>query len=311
MKFVLVPVAAIALAIAGFVTYQKRHDPTSLDKTTELATLSDSRSVPDQRTSALQSSPSASTVVAASPMPSERILKAYNAAAGGRAFVFEAMNRPGEGGRYYASRLAQACSGVEELLARTTTSDSSNGAMQKARADAEAQLRSRCGDFSEKELAELLAASADTSASSDGLIAASRAVSTSAWRGTEEGRRATLDALLATGDPVLLDEIGLRIAQYPNATLIVEGKSYAISDPTALTAFYLAPCRIGLDCTARSDPLLAVHCFATGACYQDRNEKALKEMVSGDSAKLQEAQKLASVIAEAVKRRDANAFMRR
>jgi hypothetical protein len=82
-------------------------------------------------------------------------------------------------------------------------------------------------------------------------------------------------------------------------------------DVVAGTALYLLPRKLGLGCRLAEDPMLALQCASGGGgCHPNREARARAEMVEGSDVKFAEAQRLADAMADAVRRRDAAAFIK-
>jgi hypothetical protein len=223
------------------------------------------------------------------PMPQRQavdkapMLKSFSGKGDARSFVLEAWQRPDLGGRTYATAVTRRCSGLREL----GPENDSEVAARVGEADVTQAmeafkfLQMRCGQFSDDELsrysANALIAAQD--GRQDALSQLSNKLSRSA--GSPEERLSALKAVLDSRDPMLLDNVGPRIALHRDsegAYLWFRGRRYPVrEDPPLLGAFYLVPCAFGMPC-GDTDMELARQCVSGAGCYKDRFERARAEV---------------------------------
>ncbi|GEM_PF-4647255 len=222
---------------------------------------------------------------AARPVSAE-LVQAYNQAGSLRVFVRHALARPEAGGAFYATQVLRRCRSVlataaQEPEARTmATADSAPAptASGKARAAA-ATLRQRCAGLSPDDLAEshIAQATANGLERGDPLLTMALQAGRSAYQAPER-RRSLLFDLLASGDPLLVQDVALRIAVQTDPGTGVRGHRFegvfhpqALDDPIEL-ALYLLPCGLGLDCTWAADWDLLSRCANGFECAASRQD---------------------------------------
>lgn len=221
--------------------------------------------------------------------PSAQLLREFAAADDLRAFALSALQRPAEGGHFYARYVASECgrdyaavarlgeATVQKEIART-------GSVPAWRLELMQDLPRRCASFAPGETTSILAGlktrSGDTS---DPLLVAERDLIAAARSRHPEALRPAVRRLLQIDDPMLWTAHRLYdfAAQAdPQARsrlgLFLDGKVISPADQQshleASTALDLGFCTPGLPCAA--DDLLRVVCAAGGDCAPDRERKA-------------------------------------
>jgi hypothetical protein len=247
----------------------------------------------------------------AAPDPS--LLGLFSAKGDARSFVLEAWQRPDLGGRRYASRVAGRCIGLRDL----GPANDSEVAARVSEADlalaleAFKFLQSRCGQFTDDELVghSVAALMRNEDGKPDAASQLSDRLRESA-EGSEEQRLA-LKAVLDWRDPLVLDELGPRLALHYDVEgiyLFFRGQRYLLSeDPPLLGAFYLLPCAFGMPC-GDNDMDLAAQCVAGTGCYKDRFERARAE-TANDPQRYRALIRAYEDLAAAIRAGDVDAFM--
>jgi hypothetical protein len=169
----------------------------------------------------------------------------------------------------------------------------------------------RCGQFSDDELSRY---------SVDALISAQDgvpdALSQLADRfsrsvANPQERKLALKAVLDSHDPLLLDELGPRIALHRDnegAYLLFNGRRYPVrEDPPLLAAFYLVPCAFGMPC-GDTDMDLARQCIAGAGCYETRFARARAE-VGNDPERYKAVIRAYEELAAAIRAGNVDAFL--
>jgi hypothetical protein len=247
----------------------------------------------------------------AAPDPS--LLGLFSGKGDARSFVLEAWQRPDLGGRRYASRVAGRCIGLRDL----GPANDSEVAARVSEADlalaleAFKFLQSRCGQFTDDELVghSVAALMRNEDGKQDAASQLSDRLRESA-EGSEEQRLA-LKAVLDWRDPLVLDELGPRLALHYDVEgiyLFFRGQRYLLSeDPPLLGAFYLLPCAFGMPC-GDNDMDLAAQCVAGTGCYKDRFERARAE-TANDPQRYRALIRAYEDLAAAIRAGDVDAFM--
>jgi len=227
----------------------------------------------------------AGTAPAARPVSAE-LVQAYNQAGSLRDFVRHALAHPEAGGAFYATQVLRRC----RTLQATTAPESEAGAAavaaslpapaarDEARAAA-ATLRQRCAGLSPDDLAErhLAQAVADGLEHGDPLLAMALRAGKAAYQGPER-RKSLLFDLLAAGDPLLIQDVALRIAVQADPDTGVRGHRFEGAfhpqslDGNVELALYLLPCGLGLDCTRATDWDLLLRCANGFECAASRQD---------------------------------------
>lgn len=308
-------VAAIVGALTFAALWQLRSEPTEVS-TPPSPALSNLQKTATPITPAIslvaESVPSAVSTSSAS-RASEHVLSLYNSSTGGRKLILLLLDRPEQGGHFYAKRLLLACSGVLDILqAEPIAAEGADGHSHAAKQRARIALQKRCGDILPQEIPELLSRiEAPGAAATDPLLRASDTWASEKARGAAPDRLKALGAVLSTQDPLLFDDVGLSLVTRRDSggpVAYFAGKAYSLREDAAATALYLVPCELGLDCSSTVDPMLAMQCIASEICHLDRHARARIEMVGGNIATLTEAIALSKAIASAIRRQDAAPF---
>lgn len=213
----------------------------------------------------------------------------------GRAFATEAWKHPESGGRYYASYVADYCQGLREgpVAAQIQApAEGTEGDVYVKKIAAFDRIKAFCEKFTDEELAAFAAAKMAGQKTGDSLFAASSRLAAASKARDSVARRTAIQEVLASQDPLLIDQLGPRLMVFPSATggadFYFDGQRYpASSDPPVAAALYLLPCGLGLGCDALGDLPLTLQCATSSACYADRFEKARVELAGGDEAKYQ------------------------
>lgn len=218
--------------------------------------------------------PGAGTAPAARPV-SAQLVHAYNQPGSLRDFVRHALAHPEAGGAFYATQVLRRCRSV---LATTVQEPEAPAAGGEARAAA-ATLRQRCAGLSPDDLAEehVAQAIADGLERGDPLLTMALQAGKSAYQAPER-RKSLLFDLLASGDPLLIQDVALRIAVQTDPGTGVRGHRFegtfhpqALDDSVEL-ALYLLPCGLGLDCTWAADWDLLSRCANGFECAATRQD---------------------------------------
>lgn len=305
---------AVAIAMA-FAVHLARNETAPVLRNAQSVTPSDSSrhaaapQIQDQApVTATQAVPAAIMVPR-----STGLLDAFNAMRSGRVFAFDAWQRPKEGGQFYAAKVVDFCAGIWQTTDIMQTPgvqfDSNLSPIEQDRkAAAFDAIKARCADFVKDDFDTMSARRllASQNAGGDPLLSAVSAF------GVVVDRHQAVKALLATGDPLAIDDVGSRFAMHADKnagpSIWFQGESHPASrTPELMAAFYLLPCSLGMRCDA-GDPQLQLQCAVGGACYSNRFDRALREMAGGDAAKYAEIVRWQGVIADAVKRKDFTAF---
>jgi hypothetical protein len=246
------------------------------------------------------------------PLPSAQLLDRYNGTGNRRQLAVQAWGKPVEGGRYYAAKIAGQCLAYRQFI--ETPGDPVARESDEAAA-ARNRLQESCDGFTDDELTHHYRLRPDNSLT-DPVAVASRAISAASRSGSHADKLAAVQSVLHLGDPVLIDDLGIRLALHRNEIagtyVFFEGTRYPVrDDPAIVPAFYLLPCALGLDCSSQ-DPALQLLCANTGRCYVDRFEKVAAETPGGrDGKRFTETMQWYGKLAAAVKRSDPSAFVDR
>ena len=235
------------------------------------------------------------------PRADGAMLRQFNNATSLRAFVFEALKKPEQGGYLYAIQALAFC-GRQAKLADDASATA-------ARRDALAALVARC-DMSKEDMREVSRqAEADRYANyeRDPFL---RLVVESMETEAPAQRQATVKAILDSGDPLALEAVPL-FARHgkpgeEKRGVYFGGRYYDGADNTLFNhAFKLAQCEFGIDCGAGSLVTLAA-CIDQGWCAASYRE-ALR---IGLGPRFAEAEALAAQIAAAIGERKVGAFVK-
>lgn len=218
---------------------------------------------------------------------SAELVQAYNQPGSLRDFVRHALARPEAGGAFYATQVLRRCRTLQATAApapeagatAAAASLSTPAASEQARTAAAATLRQRCAGLSPDDLAEarIAQAAADGMERGDPLLAMALRAGKAAYQAPER-RRSLLFDLLAAGDPLLIQDVALRIAVQADPDTGVRGHRFeGVFHPQSLDdsvelALYLLPCGLGLDCTRATDWDLLLRCANGFECAASRED---------------------------------------
>ena len=223
--------------------------------------------------------------------------------------VQQALARPGEGGRLYARHLLRQCAAADLVAGlhapegddpgRASTPDASDPRAARATARMQ-QLRAACAQFTPAELAAGANVVSNAGADADPLLAL---VGTS-----PADDRAQLRRVLARPDPLVLQELGPRLALHTASgqqAYWFDGQRVApdIAEP----ALALLPCAFGLPCD-ESDPDVWMPCLQGIACATSRTELVLQQAAAGDATRREQILALSRRMAQAVRAADVERF---
>jgi hypothetical protein len=170
-------------------------------------------------------------------------------------------------------------------------------------------VEAQCSQFTSDEMSQysrkaLLSGNAD-----DPLLRQALSLS---GKPSSEARAAALAEIFAAADPLVLDELGLRLAITAvdgRSAFQFDGTIWGVNDPSPLpAALYLVPCEFGLPCS-ETDPLLALGCVTGGPCFGSREERVKVEMSAGDKARFDEVLQLRDRIVVAIRRGEVYRFV--
>jgi len=188
------------------------------------------------------------------------------------------------------------------------------------RADAAASLNRRCAGL----LPEEMSAERDKQIlflgdkQGDPLIRAANEYST-ATRGFKEGaseseaRRTAMSQVLATQDPLLMEDLGMRLSIYVDAAgkkyFWFDGKSYPlVSDVEVGGVFYLLPCGLGMTCD-KTEFTTALRCASGEGCDASRFDY-LRRLYETRPGVYDKTFALYTAMLESAKARNTAAFVR-
>lgn len=215
---------------------------------------------------------------------SAELVREYNRPGSLRDFVRHALAHPESGGAFYATQVLRRCRTVLATAAQepeahaTATSVSAPVSSDEARAAA-TTLRQRCAGLSLDDLAErhIARAIADGLDREDPFLAMALHAGKAAYQ-TPERRKSLLFDLLASGDPLLIQDVALRIAVQTDPATGVRGHWFeGVFHPQSLDdsielALYLLPCGLGLDCSRAADWDLLSRCANGFECAASRQD---------------------------------------
>lgn len=319
----------LALALTSIVFVKIAHDknkssPDSLAATAEPVPPGvgiRERSIPTARNTVSAASHVESSSSPSKP-PKTSMASLYNNKKSGRAFVFEAWQHPEAGGRFYASKVVEFCSGASSTFNLMTVSapiadPNDTPEVTHARNRSLRKVQLLCEDFTAFDFSEQgLLALLHEQGRDDSLLKKQRAFLASRNSGAPLDNKA-LTEILTTQDPLLIDDTGLALFIYrdpDNAlnSMYFEGTAYPLaSSPEVFAAVYMLPCELGLRCDIDGDPQLAVACASGGNCHETRSARAYAEILQSDEKKFQSALSLAGRMAQAIRSNNIDAFVRK
>lgn len=232
--------------------------------------------------------------------------KAWNGATNLRAFALDARRQPSLGGRLYAEHIARLCSSARYQFDLGQLPYSANHAAgskdQLASSSAARTLQEQCSPFTSDELDGLRLRTTDPA--DDPLVRAYRTFDNES-KASPDRRRALMKEVLDARDPVLLEELGVRLALHTNREqglgIYFDGNWYPIkTDPDIAAAFALLPCEFGYPCGATNVELL-VECVLGNPCYASRWQKLEREQCAIDAGRCQRVAAWTRRLADAVR----------
>ncbi|MBK0391908.1 hypothetical protein [Ramlibacter algicola] len=215
----------------------------------------------------------------ATQVPRTSLAAAYARATDVRQFVLEAMQRPGDGGLFYARIALQNCSGADHAtmdaaIRRVIELTGTVSADQMRVADAAVR---RCASFQGREAHRLFErAVLQSRDGSDPLVNAERGFGEALAAGDRDRVRAAVVRILDLGDPHL-QVLLLRTARRASAAHESSGDAPGEGQPLDAaqvdevlsgSAIALAACRDGLSCDY--DAVMHMECLGAGLCAGSR-----------------------------------------
>ncbi len=189
-----------------------------------------------------------------------------------RATLQQALARRAEGGRLYARALSRRCAALG-TLAEAPPTDVNDAHRQAAQRQWQ-MLATGCGQMLTPEWLALASVPADEPGPDDPLL-----------RRLEQGDAAPdwPAAVLARPDPLLLEELGLRLLARQGESYVFDGERFDTDDSRRLieAALHLLPCDFGLACDGR-DPEVWLACLRGEACHGSRAEQVWAEEAGRD-----------------------------
>lgn len=229
----------------------------------------------------------------------------------GRAFALKSWMAPERGGRFYAEYVARHCGSLLQLSAIMTTAQASSSLPSESLIPANEKLaraQRLCGQFTEAELAQFsLADRTGREAKAEDAFFKLTASLSAAGGGDPDQRRTAVRNILDNGDALLIDQLGARLYS-SSGSFSFQGRGYAgPALDVLMAAIRLAPCDLGLSC-GQEDLSLIAPCLATGHCPPSRQAE-VEQAFSSDPAKYAQVLKLRDDIVQAIRRRNASAFV--
>ncbi len=253
---------------------------------------------------------------------SAQLISRYNEGTSMRSFVDFALQHPEMGGAFYATKVLTQCRGFMASnhpgLKSTTDSNSLDGNVLASMANALQKLESRCSEFLPDEVSnrrdrEILD---EGRTKGDPLVAASDAFIKSLGVKGAAGvtaKASALEKVLELQDPVLLEDLGLRLAITEDSKsgqrgYFLNNRFYSLNDSTDVGhSIYLLPCGVGLDCGA-SDFDTATRCASGSGCAIDRFSY-IKNLYVNNEDGYDRVIGLYNILLEDVKKKNAAAFV--
>ncbi|MDA8523434.1 hypothetical protein [Acidovorax sp. NCPPB 4044] len=246
---------------------------------------------------------------------SDHMLTKYNQSKNIRDFVFQALQHPEFGGIYYATDALKKCQNflLNSKSSQAMQSKNQTGIQYAAISGAADFLQSRCGgllptDFSNEHIEEILSSDASKK---DPLLKLSKEIK-NLTSSDPEKRSRSLEGILLSGDPLVVQEAGSRIALQTDAKTGArgyrfEGDFYPIhAEPDVGLALYILPCSLGLDC-GNTDWEVAVRCANGAECASSRQE-IVANMLSNRPGSYQKVMDISLRMARAIQQGNIAAF---
>ncbi|GKS95001.1 hypothetical protein [Acidovorax sp. SUPP2825] len=253
------------------------------------------------------------------------ILDRYNGSKDLREFVLYALQHPERGGTYYA---AQALSQCKSIVAgkyfkqvQTPYSIGKNDEKYGAISKATDILRARCSNFIADELSDSRISEVKSNGlrDKDPLLLAEKAFlekTTGLSNSNEEqkqNRKAALTQLLATQDPMVIEDIGPRIALQADPDTGMRGYKFnghfypLTSDTDVGLAIYLLPCGLGLNCD--STEFDVVNRCASGVECSDSRMDYVKNMLREKPGAYEKVMQVYEDMINAIARESVSSFL--
>jgi hypothetical protein len=237
-----------------------------------------------------------------------------------RDFILSARAMPGEGGIFYASRIAEACGRLTALAsfaprlaadpASAPTDVHRSSALGASVADAVARhWLDGCRQISPDELRDWKVLD-KRSALRASAISADPLVRTAAQflDGLPANDRAAFEDaglnILRSADPGLLDQLGPRVLLRRDSQgmyIYFRSRIGVMANPDILAAVELLPCELGLPCGPLDEKVGAACLAAIGECFADRYAWVQAHQLGGDPSRLNAAVVSARDMAQALR----------
>lgn len=255
----------------------------------------------------------------------QEVLSRFNTSKNLREFVYFALQHPENGGVFYASQALKLCKNILQSTefgkqAQTPYSQEKSKSYAAA-SSASSELRMKCSGFNEHELsdskiAETLSVNGVTK---DPLLIAQAefAKTTKSYTVTADNnksREKALASIFQTQDPLIIQDVGLRLAiQIDPASgkrgYWFDGSFYSLdSDTDVGLAIYMLPCGLGLTCNS-SEFDVATRCAANGNCPDGRLDYVKSMLESKPGAYEKVVQVYTKMVSE-ISSKNSSAFIR-
>lgn len=248
---------------------------------------------------------------------SKSLIDEYYSMMDGRALTLQLWTREGEGGKYYASAIADFCAGIskfvpEALIGQASLKDVAPERQLSVIAAIDL-IHRRCGQFTQTEFEKYSRRGLLNDKSlEDPLVKIVKAFNDPSKNQSPEAHLKSLGAILDTQDPMVLDDIGMKLSLQTGtdgAYLYFDGKNYPVKDSPAIAAAYLlVPCGLGLKCDG-FDTTLALACASGSKCYKDRYQKIFEEIALGNNDTYAQILEFEARIVTAIKNKDITKFV--
>jgi DNA-directed RNA polymerase subunit N (RpoN/RPB10) len=236
------------------------------------------------------------------------LLQGFNSYTDGRVFVEQSWKLPQFGGRFYAAKVVEECQALRlfnsAVLSMAQPETSVVGASSYLQASSALQvLQRRCGQLTADDYQRFSSQVLSIEAGQDLLDTAARRIT--GLLKEEKDRALAWQALMASSDPVLVQDFARRLALHSNSQdgvhYYLDGTKYrAAGNEVMEAAFLLLPCGLGLSCDAR-DGQLAIRCVTGGGCYADRYDYVQRSMLGNDPEKYRDVLRIYQRLVEIFK----------
>ncbi|GKT15686.1 hypothetical protein AVHY2522_08980 [Acidovorax sp. SUPP2522] len=257
---------------------------------------------------------------------SAQILSRYNDSKDLREFVIYAMKHPELGGTYYAVHALSQCKSVVadgkyfKQVQTPYSADKTNSDYTSISKSADI-LRAQCANFITSELSDSRIAEVKSEGvqKKDPLLIAERnfleKINSPANNKEEQqqNRKSALTQLLATQDPMVIEDIGPRIALQVDPDTGVRGYKFndhfypLASDTDVGLAIYLLPCGLGLNCNSTEFDV-ASRC-ASGVECSDSRMDYVKSMLKEKPGAYEKVIKVYEEMINAIARENVSSFL--